>query len=132
MKRFLTTVSFCSLLLLAMLYFLSPASEASNNVLADLLSLPAPPPPNPLLKAQTTGRPDEFYDEDDPPADDAPIEDLLDYWKRQAGSHQRFGYNAKPLEESINKLLKAIDDDPESLLDLIDAFATNEKIAERI
>jgi HEAT repeat protein len=132
MKRFISAVCFCSFLLLLGLYFLSPPSEAKNDVLTDLLNLPAPPPPNPFVKDWRAGRPVDFYDPENPPKDDAPIEDLLDYWQRQDGSRQRLGYTPKPSEETLRRLLKECDDDPEKISGLVGILPADENIAERV
>jgi hypothetical protein len=132
MKRFVFAVFFCSSVLLAGLYLTSPPAEASNNVLNDLLNLPSPPPPNPLMKDLSESRSEEFYDEYNPPPDDASNEDLLDYWKRQSGSRQTFGYNAKPSPAVMQRLLKICEEEPERLSDLINSFPPNATIAEKV
>jgi hypothetical protein len=60
--------------------FLFPLVEAKENALLKLLNLPAPPPPNPLSTGAGSPRGDKFYDKSNPPKDDAPIADILDYW----------------------------------------------------
>ena len=72
MKRFLSAVLLCgSLLAAGSVYFLRSA-EAKEDLVLQLLNLPAPPPPNPLVALP--GRRDEsFYNESKPPRDDAPI-----------------------------------------------------------
>ena len=132
MKRFISAVCFCSFLLLLGLYFLSPPSEAKNDVLTDLLNLPAPPPPNPFMKDSRAGRPVDFYDPENPPKDDASIGDLIDYWQRQDGSRQRLGYTPKPSEETLRRLLKECDDDPEKISGLVGILPADENIAERV
>ena len=84
MKRFLSSVALCLSLLLIGFFFFMPSTEAQSNVLPSLLNLPAPPPPNPFYRPSSTEREENFLDKKNPPADNAPIDDLLDYWKHQS------------------------------------------------
>lgn len=65
----------------------------SPEVLKQLLSFPAPFPRN-AITTDPTEQPKEraadFFDEDKQPPDDAPIEDLVDYWSRWAEVYERF------------------------------------------
>src|SRR5690349_19244227 len=99
MKRFLLAVTLCiSLLLIGLFFFMPPTGaqefisrkpianaypDIQKYVLPGLLNLPAPPPPNPFYRSSQTERDEKFFSQKNPPADDAPIEDLLDYWKAQ-------------------------------------------------
>ncbi|HLM01097.1 MAG TPA: hypothetical protein VK400_08560, partial [Pyrinomonadaceae bacterium] len=84
MKRFLSAVGLCFFLLIFGFFVFSPASQAENNILLNLLNLPAPPPPHPLVKSGAKPRPENFLNKSNPPKDDAPIEDLLAYWAYQS------------------------------------------------
>ena len=114
MKRFLLACGLCTAVLAAVVSVFLPSSLAmglftsaapqKENVLEALLDLPAPPPPNPL---ETTRSHDEaFYDPKNPPPDNAPIEDLIDYW-----SHFRENYRGilyfipKPSARVVERLL---------------------------
>ncbi len=85
----------------------------SPDVLKALLALPAPPPrhaetPN---ATEENERPPEFYDEKKPPPDDAPIEDLIVYWRRWIEN-----FNRKDLTDAVRKrLLDACLADPRML-----------------
>jgi len=80
------------------------AGTAKENVIETLLSLPAPPPPNPLETG--VDRDESFYDPEKPPADDAPIEDLVDYWTSQSGQYRgALYYLPRPSQKIIERLL---------------------------
>lgn len=54
-----------------------------SHVLKQLLAKPAPRPPFEIKQTEPTNkRPDDFFDQDKRPSDDAPIDDLIDYWFR--------------------------------------------------
>jgi hypothetical protein len=130
MKRFLSAVGLCVFLLIFGFFVLSPASQAENNILLNLLNLPAPPPPNPLAKNTVKPRPDNFYNKSNPPKDDAPIEDLLAYWNHQNQSDPKYTYMAKLSEESRKRLFAEIEKDPEQLPQLINVLPRNQETAE--
>ena len=82
----------------------SPAVPQKENVLEALLDLPAPPPINPL--ETTRARDDAFYDPRTPPPDNAPIEDLIDYWSHQSNNYRGvLYYLPRPSETVIQRLL---------------------------
>src|SRR5688500_2172782 len=97
MKRTITALAFCSSLLLVLSLFLFPPAEAKENTFLTLLNLPAPPPPNPLV-ISSTARDPKFYDKNNPPKDDAPISDILDYWRQQSSLYEELRYQAKMSE----------------------------------
>lgn len=130
MKSFLSAVCLCLLLLILGLFILPPvSSQAENNLLANLIDLPAPPPPNPLVENNTRVRPENFYDKDKQPRDDAPIEDLIDYWKRQSDSYAELGYNIKPSDAAVQRILAEIENDPERVPDFINVLPENAEVA---
>jgi len=93
MKRFITAS--CILFFAAARFvvrFVS-AVEAKEDVLMKLLDLPAPPPPNPLAKYIRAYPGAEFNKRTPPPKDDAPIEELLDYWKHESESFAKLRYS---------------------------------------
>ena len=132
MKRFLSAVVFCLFLLLAVSSsFLLPSSEAQNNVLQNLLDLPAPPPPNPLFIGRTSSnRALEFYNKKNQPQDDAPIDELLDYWRAQSGNYQELGYNIKPSAKTLERILTEIQEKPELLTGFLNALPRTEEVVE--
>src|SRR4030095_6438486 len=83
MKRFFLTVVLCTSLLAALSSVLFRTASASENPLLALLNLPAPPPPNPQVSLPSSAYAENFFSKLDPPADDAPIDALLEYWRGQ-------------------------------------------------
>lgn len=130
MKRFLSSVALCFSLLLIGLFFFLPAGEAQNNIVPGLLNLPAPPPPNPFYTAPSTVRDENFFDKKNPPSDDAPIQDLLDYWKHQGEYDPKFTYTVKPSGKSLERLMDEVEKKPELLSELVDVFPETKDAAE--
>ncbi|MBK8303925.1 MAG: hypothetical protein IPK98_11180 [Chloracidobacterium sp.] len=90
LKRTLRAAGFCLCLLGAGYFFLFYSSAGSGSTAAKddpielLLRLPAPAPPNPLVpQTSLYNREEKFYSKSSPPKDNAPIDELLDYWLRQ-------------------------------------------------
>ena len=112
MKRFFTALALCSSLLLVLAIWLFPIAQAKEDPIIALLNLPAPPPPNPWVRTPAGSHSPEFYDKESPPPDDAPIEDLMDYWSRQSGGYQELGYNPKPSDRAFNRIIREIQKEP--------------------
>ena len=113
MKRFLSSAAFCSFLLIGGAFLIVTSSNAKEDVVLALLNFPAPPPPNPLVQSGSGNRPEEFFDRLNPPGDDAPIEDLLDYWRHQSSNgFRQSGYNIKPSERVLGRILSEIEKEP--------------------
>jgi hypothetical protein len=130
MKRFLSSVALCFSLLLIGLFLFMPASEAQNNVLPTLLSLPAPPPPNPFYRPTSNERDENFLDKKNPPSDSAPIGDLLDYWKHYGQADAKFSYTPKPSGKTLERLMSEVEKKPELLAELVDVFPESPEAAE--
>ncbi|HEX5890652.1 MAG TPA: HEAT repeat domain-containing protein, partial [Pyrinomonadaceae bacterium] len=108
----------------------TPKSD-SAEVMRQLLALPAPTP----RQAQTPGaaearppRPEKFFDKANPPADDAPLEDLMEYWLRWVNTP------AGPVLSEVNKqrLLDACSEDIRILIAYVSVFPAEESTAKRI
>src|SRR5687767_8354377 len=89
----------------------------SPEVLKRLLAMPAPTPrhagtPAPAQVAET--RSPQFYSRDQTPPDDAPIEDLIDYWLRWVDGDR------EPSEAVSKRLLEAFINDPKLLPPFLD------------
>ena len=132
MRRFISAVVLCVALLIVGLFFFMPSAGAEDNVLASLLNLPAPPPPNPLFPITQGERDEKFYDKKNPPKDNAPIEDLIAYWKFQNQFDPKFAYTIKPSEKSLDRLLKEIEKKPESLSEMLRVLPEGKETAEFI
>ncbi len=116
MKNLYVTLSLFVFLLVFGAFVFSPKSKAQNNVLYELLNLPAPPPPNPNfvgLSGNNTSRSPEFFDQEKPPADDAPIEDLLAYWERQNSLDSVYNQTIEPSNKVLSRILGEIEKNPE-------------------
>lgn len=127
MKRFISALTLCISLLVVLSLFLFPPVEAKENTLLLLLNLPAPPPPNPEAPPSERYHPSEFYDRDSPPKDDAPIEDLIDYWKQQAAPNRLTSrYHAIPSDRTVQRLVEEMSKDPDLAVSLLNALPDND------
>ncbi len=114
MTRFLTSLAFCSFLLLVGAFLMASSSTAKEDIVSQLLALPAPPPPNPLVRI--TGANKEWVrDKKNPPKDDAPIEELMEYWRFQSLGYRELGYNIMPSPASLSRIQAEIQKDPTSV-----------------
>lgn len=121
MKRFLSAVCLCVFLLGAGVFFLLPSTGAQNNVLQDLLNLPAPPPPNPLVDNRF--RDARFFAKNNPPKDDAPIDDLMEYWRAQNQYNPKFAFTAEPSDKSLSRLMSELEKNPEDLINFLNVLS---------
>lgn len=121
MTNVLRAAAFCVVLLTTLSVFLLHTSAAKEDMVAKLLLLPAPPPPNPLVKS-VRDRGADFYSKSKIPADNAPTEDLLEYWKLQSETYQRLRYMPEPSVASLARIKKEIDRDPKKLLEHLNLF----------
>ena len=132
MKRTITALAFCCSLLLSLSFFLFPPVEAKENTLLAILNLPAPPPPNPLAAGVGSPRDQKFYDKQKPPKDDAPIADLLDYWRQQSATYQDLRYQAEMTPKVRERLLNEIAKNNKLLPGLVDALRGDSRSADLI
>lgn len=130
MKNLLISLCLFTSLLIFGLFVWQETTEAQTGILPQLISLPAPPPPNPFLDGSSKRRSAEFYDRFKVPPDDATIEDLLDYWKTQSSSYERLRYNAKPSEKVLERLLEEIEKNPELLVEYINILPPKPEVAD--
>ena len=105
-----------------------PFRRQKEDVIEALLNLPAPPPPNPL--DSRNARDENFYDPKKPPPDDAPIDDLIDYWSHQSqGYRGTLNYLVKPSDKVSERLLDAIQSDPSKFSSLSNVIPDNDRSA---
>lgn len=123
MKRFLSAVALCVSLLLFGLFVFLPTTKAEKSLLETLLSLPAPPPPNPLVVVRRVNNANLAFDKDKPPADDVPIDDLVNYWQNINNYNQKFTYTPDPSDRTVERLIEEVENNPEKLPSLLGAFA---------
>jgi hypothetical protein len=132
MKRFLSAVGLCFFLLIFGFFVFLPTSQAENNILLNLLNLPAPAPPNPLAKNSLKARAENFFNKNNPPKDDAPLDDLLAYWTYQNQFNAKYTYTAKPSGESLKRLVAELEKDPERLPEFINVLPKNQETVELV
>ncbi|MBP6004083.1 MAG: HEAT repeat domain-containing protein [Pyrinomonadaceae bacterium] len=129
MKRLYSAIALCASLLLIEAAIFLPHTAAKEDPIGALLRLPAPPPPNPLNR-RNSNRTEEFYSKSKPPKDDAPIEDLLDYWAKISNTYQDLRYSPEPSDKAVDRLMSQIDSKPELLTNYLNALPKNERSAE--
>lgn len=105
---------------------------AQTALLKRLLDLPAPPPVNAEESQQKRERPPEFYLPGNIPPDDAPIEDLLDYWEKQNSAYDEFRYNQAPGKETLKRILDAVEKDHTILPNYLKILSTEPEAAELV
>jgi HEAT repeat protein len=129
MSKLLLCVSFLCL-------FLSFEAQAqtvnSANLLKQLLDLPAPRGNSEETSPVKTERKAEFFSYERIPPDDAPIEDLIDYWSMQSSYVEQLQYNLKPSEKTLERLLDYYEEKPGEIAVILPLMPTNPDIAERI
>ncbi len=129
MKRFLSAVGLCVSLLVFGFFVLLPSANAEKNLLEKLLSLPAPPPPNPLTTNRRRNRSFDLPDRNKPPGDDAAIEDVLAYWQSINQVSRKTGYAPTLSESTFERLRGEIENKPELLPSLINNLPATEESA---
>ena len=138
MKRFISALALSVSLLVLLTLFLFPparATAAKENVIMKLLNLPAPPPPNPLVQGQRR-RDEKFYDRNNPPDDNAPIEDLIDYWTNQTGAYRGDNFNInfkrQPSGRTLDRLMAEMVNKPELATQLLDVLPNDKSVIEAV
>ena len=127
MKSFVSALALCSSLLAVLGLWLFPATQAKEDPIIVLLNLPAPPPPNPWVRTPSGSHPPAFYDKESPPPDDAPIEDLMDYWSRIGGGYQELGYNPKPSDRALGRILREIEREPRRIVEFVNVLVDDRR-----
>ncbi|MEO5858655.1 MAG: hypothetical protein ABIR33_06870 [Pyrinomonadaceae bacterium] len=130
MKRFFSALVLCLSLLAVMSVWFYRAEAAREDAILTLLNLPAPPPPNPLVKTPSGPRPPEFYDKKEPPPDNAPIEDLMDYWLKMSSGYADLNYNPRPSATVANRIMLELQDDPEKMVEYLNIFQGDRRAEE--
>ena len=102
---------------------------AQEDIVSILLEIPAPPPPNPLMPAEQE-RPEEFFDKTKPPPDNAPIEDLLEYWAHQSSEYRDLAYNVFPSDRVLQRLRAEISRNPSEITRFVNVFRDSRDGAE--
>lgn len=106
-------------------------TSANGNLVLDLLRLPAPPRPERIVdNYKLRKRPPEFFNPMKPPADNAPIDELLDYWVYQNSKYRDLGFNPRPSPDTFRRLIEAANDNPLLSLRLLNVMQGNPDFAE--
>ncbi len=134
MKRFLTAVALCCGLLTAGLFFFLPYTRAESNPIVALLTLPAPPPPNQFGKTQNSAA---GYDETinratEPPSDDAPIEQLIEYWTMQSSLYSEMDFSRVMSDRAAARILAEADKKPGILSGLLNVLPETPAVIDKI
>lgn len=110
--------------------FPQTVNSDASEVMRQLLSFPAPPPR--IAKTADDNvkkeRSPEFFDEDKPPADDAPLEDVMDFWLRWADRIRQ----VQPSDTIKRRLLETCSDDVQKLPLYVELFSDDEATAKKI
>lgn len=115
MKRFISALALCFSLLILLSIFLFPPVKAKEDPIAVLLTLPAPPPPNPLVTRSFGERDPKFYDRNSPPKDNAATADILAYWAQLDGSDEVANYMPEPSPRTVDRIKREIEKRPNLL-----------------
>ena len=102
----------------------SQRADALAPAIKDLLEANPLAPQSPDEKASEGNAPE---DEDKPPADDAPIKELVDYWSNHDGEGK-----LKPSDKVRRRLLEACEDLPERIYSLKDCLPDNADAHDRL
>jgi hypothetical protein len=131
MKRFILAVVFCASFLAVLSLLLFPVARAAENPLLALLNLPAPPPRNPQVSLPTNSYAEGFFSKRNPPADDAPIEMLMDYWRTQSQNYAgNIQYQIFPSDKVLGRLMREIEKDPAKLSEFLGIMPATERARE--
>lgn len=104
-------------------------AQITRDLLQELLDLPGPPP----RRVDPEARPESFFDDKTPPADDAPIEDLLIYWVKKAGDWVRPGdKRPTPTLTVATRLFEGVEAKPQHLTTLLNVLPQLPDVGERV
>ena len=103
----------------------------SNILLKELLDLPAPPNED-GKERKVKERTEDFYSDENVPPDDAPIEDLLDYWAKQNESYNRLNYQLKPSAKTIERIIEACENDPKKLVNYLSVLPSDARTSDTV
>ncbi|MBK8303865.1 MAG: hypothetical protein IPK98_10875 [Chloracidobacterium sp.] len=96
-----------------------------------MLRLPAPAPPNPLVpQTSLYNRDEKFYSKSNVPKDNAPIDELLDYWLRQNNSAQDLRYMPEISDQARSRIMKEISKKPALLTSYLNVLKGDAKAAD--
>lgn len=126
---------FASAFLLCLSLSVTGQAQINNSalLLRQMLDLPAPPPVNREEKTEAKKERDEkFFADENAPSDDAPIEDLVEYWSNKNSGYNRLKYQLKPSAKTLERLLDYCDDNPQEVGNFLTLMPTKPDIAEKV
>lgn len=130
-SRFLPLFVLC--LTVAMPASVSPQGPQKQEKLGRmLLDLPAPPPGQPGPAEGETERDNDFYLWKNIPPDDAPIEDLLEYWKSDYGNGNSQSFKIPPTPKVLERLLDHCKSNPADITKILGNMPKNDQAVEGI
>ncbi|KXK02073.1 MAG: hypothetical protein UZ17_ACD001001442 [Acidobacteria bacterium OLB17] len=131
MKRSLTVAAFClGLLVIEAAYLANSSIARTDDVIGQLLQLPAPPPPNPLVVRTIYSSDGENKAE--PPADDAPMGELWAFWTNVSVPDRTLGYRPKMSDKTFQRIKDRIDRNPAEITSVLGAFDDSERSYELV
>lgn len=132
LNRTVRAAAFCCALLVSASFVLVRVSAQPEDAIDALLRLPAPPPPNPDAAFYGRTRPAEFYDKNKPPADNAPITDVMEYWRAISSEASRLRYSPTPSERTTARLMAEIQKDPKKLIEYLGILPEDERTGDLV
>lgn len=125
---------FITLLCLFCYSFNVQAQNTNLKLIEEMLELPAPRPGSVESESAETQKkyPPEFYDPNNPPLDDAPLEQILDYWQHQNSEYDVFRYSATPSKATLERILNEIEDDSDLLPQYLSLLPPEKEIADSV
>lgn len=132
LTRTLRAAFLCTTLLAAgSIYFSNFHTAAQKqDAVMGLLRLPAPPPPNPQVSKRARRYGDPFFNKKAPPRDDAPIDDVLDYWSQQQRAIRNPRYTPEMSAKTLERIEREVEDDPSKLPRVLGSLPETDKAAE--
>lgn len=102
------------------------------DLLKQILDLPAPPPKSLAEEANKKDRSADFANYKNIPPDDAPIDDLTDYWASQTGDPLRFTFRPEMTDKTAERLLDYCEENPEETMKFLNMFPAKPEVADRV
>jgi hypothetical protein len=124
-----------SLIILIIFCSLGAFAQAPTRtgLLQKLLDLPAPAPFDPRKESpKPRVRTPEFGEDDNVPPDDAPIEDLLDYWSRPYNSLYTARYIPKASKITVERILEYCEENPGVTTNYLSMFPSTPETVEAV
>lgn len=129
----MSKIFLCALFLCLSLSFNGQAQNAkTQNLLKQILDLPAPRAASGETETPKKERDAEFLADENVPADDAPIEDLIDYWSNQSGKFARLSYQIKPSAKTVERLLEYSEGKPSAIVDFLNILPAKTEVADKV